>query len=172
MKYEILPPAAEQIVVVPHEAIKKAGFESSPILSAYTEENAVVILKEKMTAAELIKSVNTLQNISVELLARLIRAAGICDDYCDCREDCFCCEMEEDCIGLSIPSCVLEDAGISAFSELKVEVEDGAIYIRQAPEKTDLLDTMPQSILDTLVNAGICLKTFRQLVRNGAVLEE
>lgn len=172
MKYEILPPAAEHIVVIPKEAISKAGFENAPVLSAYTEENAVIVLKEKMTAFELIGAVNALHEVSVGLLIKLAKTAGVCDDYCQCNDDCFCCEMEEECEGLSIPLCLLEEAGISVFSALDIKTEDGVIYISQSPDKPDMLDTMPQSILDTLVNSGICLKTLRQLIRSGETIDE
>lgn len=172
MKHEILPPATDKTVIIPKEAIDKAGFKDVPILTAYSEENAVIVLKEKMTAFEIVGSVNALHNITVGLLIKLAKAAGVCDDYCDCDDDCFGCEMKAECEGLSIPPCLLEEAGISVFSALDIKTEDGVIKISQSPDKIDPLDMMPQSVLDTLVNAGICLKTLRRLIKDNKVIDE
>ena len=116
MKYEILPPAADSTVFIPGEAIVKAGFKDAPVLTVYAEENAVIVLKEKMTALELVETVNTLQDISAGLLLKAIKAAELVSDGFCCDDDCFCCEYEAECEAQNLPPCVMCSSGISDYS--------------------------------------------------------
>ena len=116
MKYEILPPAADSTVFIPGEAIVKAGFKDAPVLTVYAEENAVIVLKETMTALELVEAVNTLQDISVGLLLKAIKAAELVGEGFCCDDDCFCCEYEDECEVQNMPPCVMCSTGISDYS--------------------------------------------------------
>ena len=75
------------------------------------------------------------------------------------REEAECCGCEhgEDCLGLSIPPCQLEKAGISQSTDLESFVEDGKIIVRAA-EKTDaerIMDTLGDDVRTMLEDAGI-----------------
>ena len=109
MKYDILPPAADKTVFIPGEAVVKAGFKDAPVLSVLAEENAIIVLKEEMTAQELVETVNSLQDISAGMLLKAMRESGIIDKGFCYDDDNFPCEFDDECDAADTPPCMLKN---------------------------------------------------------------
>ena len=63
-------------LVIPNAVMELGGFEKGAPVEIRALPDAVAVLKKEMTAMELIRAVDSLQRLSVELLVELI---GVCD---------------------------------------------------------------------------------------------
>ena len=119
-------------------------------------DQAAVVIPGVMNVMEVIRTAEALQGLASDLLSVICSACEKCDECgieirCDLMKD----EIRPE---VSVPSRVLEEAGVDPDSKLDCEVdpESGAIHIIEADYRYDLLD-IPQPLLDTFRECGICL---------------
>ena len=71
-------------LVIPNVVLELSEFERGGMVEICALPDAVVVLKREMTAMELIRAVDSLQRLAVELNQHLAEACGPCED---CSED-------------------------------------------------------------------------------------
>lgn len=140
-------------VQIPFAALKLCGFESGEKAELHTSEDTLVMLKQRMTAMELIRAAQQLQALSVELTTHLAKVCGPCDG-CD-----GCCPFEDwKDGGIDLPDYLREEAGISEDAKLcaYVDKEKGTVTIAEADYDYDLRDVPPE-IMEMFASAHVCI---------------
>ena len=138
------------------------GMEPDTPVDIHASADTAVVLRETMTAAELVRTIQFLRTATTNLLIHLAKACGPCDN---CDADCPCLKDEE---AFPIPDALLEEAGIPRGARLDVCAEDGAIHITAA-EGPDLRD-VPADLLELFRQTGICLDELDGLLRENGVI--
>jgi len=154
--------------ILPAE-LKLAGFPQDEKAEVHVMDNAIVVLKRKMTAMELIDTARQLHELATDLYINLLRACGHCEDCenaCTFDEDFF----EDEIV---LPDYLREEAGIPEDAKLCAVVDDenGTVTIMQSEHKNDLRD-LPPELLDLFIDAGLCLGKLEELLVTGEVAYE
>lgn len=76
------------------EILNASGFQHEEALDVHGMDHTIVILEEKMTAGELVRSIHSLKNLASDLLVHLAKVCGPCER---CETPCPC-TLAEDCI--------------------------------------------------------------------------
>ena len=129
---------------IPSGVFKISGFEADEKAEIHALDSAVVILKKRMTATELIQAMDALHQLATELTVHLAMVCGTCDD----------CEDGM----LELPDYLRREACIPAGAKLcaYADDEEQTVTIGVAEYDHDLRD-VPPYLLDMLAEAGICL---------------
>lgn len=137
---------------LPGAALKISGFEDSDQVEFHALKNTVVVMKQQMTAMELIQVLDSLNQLFIELALHLAQTCHACNG---CDGECPFGDFEYDKIEL--PDDLREEAGIPADAKLGlyVDEEEHTITICEAGYDHDLRD-MPPYLLEMLVFSGIC----------------
>ena len=141
-------------LVIPNVVLELSEFERGGMVEICALPDAVVVLKREMTAMELIRAVDSLQRLAVELNQHLAEACGPCEH---CSEDGECPALPER-TQTAVPEAVMKDAGIPAGAKLCSwpGEEPGTVTVGQADYRYDLTD-VPEWELSTLAMMGVCL---------------
>lgn len=133
-------------------------------LEATIIKNGLVLMKSKMTAVEVVETLEGLGNVLEELYLILAEAAGICKD-CNCREE------TEDAVSIKLPDFILKEAGISKDAKLCACTIDGCgeVTVMEAEYKHDLSD-VPQNILEILKEMGICMSGINECLMTEKII--
>ena len=144
-----------------------AGFPESETAEVHVGEDAIVVLKRRMTGMELIRAARQLHELSVKLNVHLAKACGFCHD---CADICPFEDIEEE---IDLPSYLREKAAIDEGAKLCVYVneEDNSVAIAQANHQYDLRDVPPE-MLDMFLGTGLCLGELDELLIKGDVVYE
>lgn len=152
--------------ILPAE-LAMAGFPETETAEVHAAEDAIVVLKRRMTGMELIRAARRLHELSVELNVYLAKACGFCHD---CANVCPFEDIEEE---IDLPSYLREKAGIDEGAKLcaYVNEEENTVTIAQADHKYDLRDVPPEA-LDMFLDAGLCLGELDELLIKGEAVYE
>ena len=147
--------------LIPRSALKMSQIGEREEIELHTLPNALVVLKKRMTAAELLQAVDSLAQLSTQLIAYLSEVCGTCDR---CGEECdeedgeafVCPHAGEDYIDLT--DSMREEAGFSPDDKLCVSPgpKPGIAVIAAVQHKHDLRDLSPE-LLCLLSGTGVCL---------------
>lgn len=165
-------------IMLPERACELCGFDGEDTLELHTGEDILVILKDKMTAIELVHVISMLSEMATDLTVALAKACGRCNN-CDGEDDgtgendpaqwvenCSLCRdlMDESQI-IHIPDYLLEEAGISNSAKLEASADrdGGEITVTEAGNQFDISD-VPPGILTVLAQSGICLAELDELI--------
>lgn len=145
---------------------KIAKMERDPYVNSFVTEGAVLLLKQKMTAMELINVSQFLREIASELLTNLAMACGPCKPCDGCEDRCPFDDLDDDAI--TLPGYLREEAGIPENAKLCacVDEENGAVIICAAEHEHDLSD-VPEFIIDAMVNCGVCFGSLEEHLIKG-----
>ncbi|WP_352416471.1 hypothetical protein [Oscillibacter ruminantium] len=148
-------------LIISNEAIIKAGLGDE--IAVIGTDSAIVIAGAKMTAMELIKTIDSLAEITQGYLAILSKNCGECDDCGHCED--------LDFEGIHLPDGVLEIAGIPVGTKLNAFIEEDGemIHIEPAEYEHDISD-IPPHLLSLFSNYGICLGELDALLVKGELL--
>lgn len=170
---------------IPAEACNACGFSETDMLELHGSDGALVAVKSRMTALELVNAIDTISHIASELTVALAGACGFCDNCGDenpktcagCTGSTACAQLNgcKDtpadwvancslCRGLvdgsqkiQLPDYILEDAGIPKGVKLEAFADDeGEIVVTEAECQKDLGD-VPSGIISVLAASGVCL---------------
>lgn len=138
---------------IPSGVFKISGFEADEKAEIHALDSAVVILKKRMTATELIQAMDALHQLATELTVHLAMVCGTCDD---CEDGCPFDDLEDGM--LELPDYLRREACIPAGAKLcaYADDEEQTVTIGVAEYDHDLRD-VPPYLLDMLAEAGICL---------------
>ena len=148
-------------ILVEKEIIEKADLGDNIKLVA--TDHIIVITKAKMTAMDLVKTIDSMSSLLYSLMDGLAECCGECDG-CDHCEDL-------DFESIRLPNEVLEAAGIPIGTKLSafVEEDEGVIHIEPAEYDYDISD-VPPHLLDAFSDYGICLGELDALLIENEVL--
>ncbi len=144
------------------EILDASGFQKEDALDVHGLDHAVVILEEKMTAEEMVRTIHSLKDLASDLLVHLAKVCGPCEH---CENPCPCTREEEP---VQVPEELLERASIPKGAKLDVFAENGKITVC-ATDAPDLRDVPPE-MLDLLRQSGVCLDALEELMIEEAVI--
>ena len=131
MKFKLYKNSAAPLII-PNAALALAELSGGDSITAHVAESAIVLLPEKLNAAEAIAAIGALSELTEGLMLALSDA---CEEY-ECterQEECECksCGHPE-CRGIELPPCLTDEAGFPKDSGYEASVEDGKIVITTA----------------------------------------
>lgn len=97
--------------------MKLSGFESSGKVELHASEDTLVVLKQRMTAMELLRAARSLQKLATDLHVHLARVCGHCDG---CDGECPFGGGDE----VELPDYLREEAGIPEKAKLCASVDE------------------------------------------------
>ena len=155
--------------VIPASALAVAGLKKEKELRLEVESGVIVVLRAEMNAKKLFSVSEFLHNLATDMIVAVAMESGDCVCCGECVDDeCEVCESIEHCNGISIPDCLLEQAGI-ADQGLKADVEDGAVIIRALRCDDDgdkFPDEVPESARLAFLENDLCIPHLRELLCN------
>lgn len=147
-------------------ALALSGFAEDESVALHTLPGAVILLKKRMTAMDLLSAMDSISKLSTDLTTELFKLCGPCDD---CQDgDC----PYEDVDGpIDLPGYLKEEAGIPKDAKLCAEVdeEEKSVTIYAAGHQHDLSD-VPESLRPLLEDLGICLARLEEALISGEVI--
>ncbi len=169
-------------IMLPERACELCGFTDEDKLALHAAEDTLVILKEKMTAIELVHVISMLSEMASDLTAALAKACGVCNNCGDeddgSHDGCgkngpvewvancsLCRDLLDDIQNIRIPDYLLAEAGISGNAKLEAyaDRDSGEITVAEAENQYDISD-VPPGILSVLAQSGICLAELDELI--------
>lgn len=156
-------------IKVPRATAKLSKMEGDRYVHSLVTDGAVLLLKQKMTAAELIGVSELLREIASELVLNLAMACGPCEPRDGCEEHCPFDALDAEAI--TLPGYLREDAGIPENAKLRacVDEENGAVIITAAEHEHDLSD-VPEFIMDVMENCGVCFGSLEEHLVKGDIV--
>ncbi len=144
--------------------MKLSGFEGGGKVELHASEDALVVLKQRMTAMELLRAAKSLQKLATDLHVHL---AGVCGPCGGCNGDC----PVEDGDEVDLPDYLREEAGIPEKAKLcaSVDEEEHTVTISEADYDHDLRD-VPEEVLEMFREAGICVGELEERLILGDVV--
>ena len=152
-------------VTIPRAAIVISKLDGADALGLHALENAAVLLKDRMTAMEVINAIDSLDQLAGQLLEALIES---CEQCVCCEDDCpFTSENR----GIKLPSHLLDEANIPEGAKLSAvaDPETGCIIVSEINAEHDI-DDVPDGLLDVLLECGVCLESLNGLLSSGKIV--
>jgi len=160
---------------LPADACERSGFTDKDTLELHAGQNALVFMKDKMTALEVANAIQSLSALAADLTVVLASACGLCDNCGEgCADDCpagcvsacsLCHGLLDESQTVRIPGYLLEEAGIPADAKLEAYTDEdsGEITVVEADIQQDITD-VPPGILAVLAQSGVCLAELDELI--------
>lgn len=151
---------------IPHVTAELSNMENDSYVDSLVTEGAVLVLRQKMTAMELINVSQFLREISSELILNLAMACGPCRPRNGCENHCPFDDLDNE--DITLPRYLREEAGIPENAKLCacVDEENGTVIISAAEHKYDLSD-VPEFLIDVTLNSGICFGSLEEHLIKG-----
>lgn len=152
-------------VNIPKAALKLSDLSGTEKLELHTLNGAAVLLKPEMTAMELLAAVNSLDRLSGDLLAAL---AITCEKCVGCEDECPFSQESRD---IRLPKYLLDAADIPEGAKLCAEPDPdtGRVIVSALGPAYDL-DSVPEELLEALLECGVCLGSLSELLGSGEVV--
>lgn len=166
---------------LPADACERSGFTDKDTLELHAGQNALVFMKDKMTALEVANAIQSLSALAADLTVVLASACGLCDNCGEgCADDCpagcvsacsLCHDLLDESQTVRIPGYLLEEAGIPADAKLEAYTDEdsGEITVVEADIQQDITD-VPPGILAVLAQSGVCLAELDELIMLDSVI--
>ena len=166
---------------LPADACERSGFTEKDTLELHAGQNALVFLKDKLTALEVANAIQSLSSLASDLTVVLAAACGLCDNCGEgCADDCpagcvsacsLCHDLLDESQTVRIPGYLLEEAGIPADAKLDAysDEDSGEITVTEADIQQDITD-VPPGILAVLAQSGVCLAELDELIMLDSVI--
>lgn len=150
---------------LPVSVLNFSGLSDEEKLELYFEKEILAVVKKKLTARDIIGAITSLQEVAADLAKQLVLASGKAEESNECDRK---CDYAKTC-DLSIPPCLLEEAGIPFNWPLLAYVEEGVIVIK-GEEENPLADEIPNDLLQVLLKAGVDADGLHQLLVRNTVI--
>ena len=153
-------------IQIPAAAMKLSGFESGGKVELHASEDTLVVLKQRMTAMELLRAARSLQKLATDLHVHLAKVCGPCHG---CDGDCPFGDWDEHEVDL--PDYLREEAGIPEKAKLcaSVNEDEHTVTISEADYDHDLRD-VPEEVLEMFRDAEICVGELEERLILGDVV--
>lgn len=151
---------------IPRSALVLSGFSEDEAAALHVLPGAIVLLKKRMTAMDLLDAMDSLSKLSTDLTTELFKFCGPCDD---CQGN--GCPYEDVDGPIDLPDYLREEAGIPKDAKLCADVdeEEKSVTIYAAGHQHDLSD-VPESLRPLLESLGICLAQLEEALISGEVV--
>ena len=166
---------------LPADACERSGFTDKDTLELHAGQNALVFMKDKMTALEVANAIQSLSALAADLTVVLASACGLCDNCGEgCADDCpagcvsacsLCHDLLDESQTVRIPGYLLEESGIPADAKLEAYTDEdsGEITVVEADIQQDITD-VPPGILAVLAQSGVCLAELDELIMLDSII--
>lgn len=134
--------------LVPRSALQLARLGEQGNLEMHTPPGTVVLIRKQMTAAELAQTIESLADLSAQLVACLAGACGTCDD---CTEEQCPFDADDFCSLGGLPPSVSED-------------------VNDQPDSPHTPKALSPALLGLLLDNGICLGSLLGHLMQGDVV--
>lgn len=151
MKNTFQPRNNDRGFFVPDELVGNTTLSEAETIDAYSNSSSILLLNRKLTAKQIIQTVDMLNTVSTALIMRLERAAML---------------HENQCRHVKIPERLLELAGIDKNALLSIDAGDGEIYICADKESEDPFETLPSFLQELFSDCGLDLAALRWLIES------
>lgn len=152
-------------VTIPKAALKISGLSGTGKLELHISDGVAILLKQKMTAMELLPVVISLNQLSGDLLATLAIA---CEKCVGCGDGCPFSQESRD---IRLPKYLLDAAEIPERAKLCAEPDpDTGCIVVSAQEPQHDLDDVPENLLNALFECGVCLDSLNKLLGSDEVV--
>ncbi len=154
---------------LPVSAARLAGMEIGEKVEYHTGDNAIVVLKGRMTAMELLRAAQSLQDLAADLHTHLAKVCGYCDGCGTSGEYCPVAGIFE--TDVTLPDDLRREAGIPEDAKLcaTADREKHTVSVFAADYDYDLRD-VPEEILEMLTAANVCLGELEERLVLGNVV--
>ncbi len=158
-------------LLLPVSATRLAGYEAGEKVEYHIEGGAMVVLKGRMTAMELLTAARTLHSLSVELNAHLAKVCGQCDGCVENSGEDGCPLLAYEEPDIALPDDLRREAGIPEGAKLcaAVDEEEHTVAIFAADYDHDLRDVPPET-LEMFAAANVCLGELEERLMVGDIV--
>jgi bifunctional DNA-binding transcriptional regulator/antitoxin component of YhaV-PrlF toxin-antitoxin module len=141
-------------LTIPAAILEATGIEEVGIAEVKVFDSSFTVLKGRMTAMELIRTIKELSALASDLTVQLAKSCGRCHDCDECSAEGYDGDDER----ITLPDYLLDEAGISKDAKLGaiVNEDDNTVTIGEAEYDYDLSD-VPGDILDILIASDVCI---------------
>ena len=164
-------------LVIDRQTLEVCHFLPNDPLSVHVGENTLLVMPERMTAMEVVNTINVLNSVITALLNSVRDACGTCKDQVDGDGCPAGRQIPMDCYGIcpykdvggaqvTLSDSIRREMGISPSTKLHCFVDDGEAVVTAADYEYDLTD-VPGSVRALLSMAGVCPGALDQALRNG-----
>lgn len=164
MKFKICHDPERKALSIPRAALQISGLDGQDELHLHADDGCVLLLPERPSAGEAVKTIQMLVDINTQLISNLAAASRRAMEELEC--ECLNCGHRTFCFGICIPPCHLEEAGIDPESELATCVQEGRIIVQpmEKPDADQLLDELDEDLCSMLTDSGVLLAGVRRLL--------
>lgn len=165
MKFKICHDPEKKTLTIPRAALQLSHLTNAEKLDLLAGDGFVLTARDDLSAAECVGMIQTLSDLTVGLISRLAEASReAAGENCGgCGENC----------GISLPPCLLEQAGIGQDEALNITTEEEKIVITAAePEGADPLHGQEGEFLTMLDGCGVNLDGLRVLLAQRGAEDE
>ena len=145
-------------------------FPNGTGVNVHVENSAIVLLKSKMNARELVNAAYALHGLALELIDHIW---SVCGDCLDCSDGCPFQEINEFDDEITLPDYLRKEAGIKEGARLWASVDEqaGSVTISAVDDEYAILDIHP-AMLDLLIECNVCLGGLEDLLNSGEIVYE
>mgnify|MGYP003363614807 FL=1 len=158
MKFHLNHDPANKTLTIPRAALQLSGLAETSDLTIHTENGCVLLLPDKMSVAQTLKTFQLLTAINAELLFRLAKSSALAhgaeNDACDGGH------WEKECFQDVLPLCMLAEAGIDPVEgDFECAVTDGTLMLRSGTDTNvyEMMKSLDDDFRDLLKSAGVSL---------------
>ena len=138
MKFHLNHDPANKALTIPRAALQLSGLAETSDLTIHTENGCVLLLPEKLSVAQTLKTFQLLTAINAELLFH----------------------WEKECFQDVLPLCMLAEAGIDPEEgDFECAVKDGTLVLRSDADTNvyEMMKSLDDDFRDLLKGAGVSL---------------
>lgn len=167
MKLTTLEQKPNKSICIPGAALGAAGLLGYGEVEIHVQFMSVVALAPRMTALELLKVSEALNEVSAELMKIVMEACGCCTD---CQENCSMANYSGGPLVKVDPE-ALREAGLSEDTKLccVADADEGIVKVTTSGHMHDLSD-VPEFSLGWLTLSGICMDQLNDHLREGTFI--
>lgn len=150
-------------LVIPNAVLELSGLEKGEPVEIRVADDAVIILRKEMTAMELLRAIDSIQDAALALTLHIVNACGPCEDCSGSGGE--ECPADPSRTMTVIPDEVRKEVHIPEDVKLCAWPGDkpGTVKVGQADYRYDLTD-VPAWELEILASHGVCLGSLEEML--------
>lgn len=172
MEFKLCPDPERKALSIPRAALQLSGLDGQDELHLHADDGCILLLPERFTAGEAVKTIRMLVDINTQLISELAAASRRTTE--EVESECLSCGQRTSCFGICIPPCQLEEAGINPESELATCAQEGRVIVlpMEKPDADQLLDELDEDLRSMLTDSGVLLAGVRRLLEHEGYCHE
>ena len=158
MKFNLNHDPNNKTLAIPRAALQLSGLAGVSDLILHTDSGCILLLPEKLSVAQTLKTFQLLTAINAELLFRLAKSSALA--HGTENDECDGCHWEKECFQDVLPLCMLAEAGIDPEEgDFECAVKDGTLVLRSDADTNvyEMMKSLDDDFRDLLKSAGVSL---------------